>query len=481
MISYMDNHNTKCFLSFVPVIFLAIFLFITIYVFGTGALEGGSQVALLMSAALCCTIAKFGFNIKWHLFEMAIGKHLGDIGSAIFILLLIGALSGIWMVSGIVPTLIFYGVQIINPDFFLFSSCIICCIVSVMTGSSWTTIATIGIALLGIGKAQGFSDGWIAGAIISGAYFGDKLSPLSDTTVLASSLSGTPLFTHIRYMLITTIPSLLISLIVFLLFGFQHHNVTESLDISLFMQVLDDKFNISLWLLVVPVVTAIMIAKKIPSNIVLFLSVLIAAIFAMFFQSDILLEISGKTNINFFSMFEGTMKSIYGSTSIETHNDMVNSLLVTRGMEGMLNTIWLIICAVCFGSCMTSSGMLDYISAVLIRFTHTRVGLVFSTVVFGMFCNCIMADQYLSIILTSNIFKGIYKNRGFENRLLSRSIEDSSTVTSPLIPWSTCGMTQASILNIPTITYLPYCVFNLVSPLMSVFISIIGFKIYKRK
>ena len=476
----MAKGVAKVWISLIPVCVLIILLFITIRVFGSDALNGGSQISLLIASSVCCAICIFGYGMKWQTFEKAINNTLVQIGSAIIILLLIGAISGVWMVSGVVPTLIYYGMQIIHPHYFLITTCIICCLVSVMTGSSWTTIATIGIALLGIGKAEGFDGGWIAGAIISGAYFGDKISPLSDTTVLASSMAGTPLFTHVRYMIITTVPSLSIALIIFLIAGFSRQT-TDLSQITFYTDILANRFDLSLWLLIIPVVTVFMIAKKVPAIVVLFLSVIMAGLFALFFQPDILTEIAGAKMISPNSLFKGFMCSIYGSTQIETHHAEINSLLATRGMQGMLNTVWLILCATCFGACMTVSGMLRSITSLFTRFTKTRVGLVSSTITSGVFLNAVVADQYMSIILTANMYRDVYDREGYEHRLLSRSIEDSSTVTSPLIPWSSCGMTQATILNIPTLTYLPYCFFNIISPFMSIFISILGYKIYRKK
>lgn len=364
--------------------------------------------------------------------------------------------------------------QIIHPDFFLASTCIICALISVMTGSSWTTIATIGIALMGIGKAQGFNEGWIAGAIISGAYFGDKISPLSETTILASSITDVPLFRHIRYMLITTTPSLIVTLIIFTVMGFVvETNSTEHM--ADFAISLKDTFTITPWLLIVPVVTGILIARKTPSIITLFLSTLLAGIFAIIFQPDLLREVAGENNL-----FKGAMMTFYGSTNLDTGNDMLTSLVSTRGMAGMMDTVWLILCAMCFGGAMTASGMLGSITSVFVRFMKGRVSVVASTVCSGLFLNLTTADQYISIILTGNMFRNIYEKKGYESRLLSRTTEDAVTVTSPLIPWNTCGMTQATILNVSTLTYLPYCFFNIISPLMSILIAATGYKIIKR-
>lgn len=460
--------------SLFPIAFLVGMLFATIRTFGSDSLSGGSQISLLTTTAVCIFVGMAFYRIPWKDYEIAITNNIAGIATATIILLIIGALSGSWMTSGVVPTLIYYGMQIIHPDFFLASTCVICALVSVMTGSSWTTIATIGIALLGIGKAQGFEEGWIAGAIISGAYFGDKISPLSDTTVLASSVTNTPLFTHIRYMMITTVPSLLITIIIFTVMGFSFET-NDTQQIAEFAAALDAKFTITPWLLIVPVVTGILIARRVPSVITLFLSTMLAGIFALIFQPDLLCEIAGDGDV-----FKGVMMTFYGSTCLHTGSTMLTDLVATRGMAGMMNTIWLILCAMCFGGAMTASGMLGSITSVFVRFMKNRISMVISTVCSGLFLNLATADQYMSIILTGKMFSSIYEKKGYESRLLSRTTEDSVTVTSALIPWNTCGMTQATILSVPTLTYLPYCFFNLISPLMSIFIAAIGYKIFKK-
>jgi NhaC family Na+:H+ antiporter len=329
---------------------------------------------------------------------------------------------------------------------------------------------------MGIGKAEGFSEGWIAGAILSGAYFGDKMSPLSDTTVVASSMVGTPLFEHIRYMVITTVPSICIAMMVYLIAGF-FIEPEKAISISVYTSALESKFNLSAWLFIVPVVTAYMIYKRMPAIIVLFASSLLAAIFAILFQPHILAEIVGSNDTSVETLFKGAMLSGFGSTSVDTGNAPVNDLLATRGMKGMLSTIWLILCAICFGGALKASGILMNIVSLIIPLTKTRFGLVSSTVLSGLFFNTTVSDQYLSIMLDSSMFKEIYKREGYESRLLSRSIEDSCTVTSVLIPWNTCGMTQATVLNVSTLIYLPYCIFNILCPIMSITIAAIGYKI----
>ena len=466
-------------LSLIPVLVLIALLSVNISLYGSDSILGASQVALLASAGVCVLLASTFFKTPWKAFEKAIGSNFADVAGATLILFLIGAVSGTWTMSGVVPAFIYYGVKIISPKVFLLSACVICAVVSVMTGSSWTTIATIGVALLGIGRAEGFSDGMIAGAIISGAYFGDKISPLSDTTVMASSVNKVPLFTHIRYMFFTTVPSMVITLIVFTVLGLSHHGA-EASQIDLYTSVLAGKFHITPWLFLVPVVTLVLIWKRMPALPVLAISVLAAAVAALIFQPDIIASIGAKVTEGSRArcLLVGTVESIYNTLSLETGHAEVDGLLTTRGMLGMLNTVFLILCAMCFGACMQASGMIARLAHLLDPLTRTRTGLVASTVVTGTTLNGIVSDQYLSILLTSNIFGETFRSRGYEARLLSRSVEDSATVTSPLFPWSSCGMTQATILSVPTLTYAPFCIFNIISPLMSIFIAFLGWKIF---
>ena len=465
-------------LSLVPFLVLIVLITCCVAVFGNATLDGASQVSLLVASAVSVLIGHFSKRLTWENLEKEITNKVASCTPAIIILLLIGAIGGTWMVSGIVPTMIYYGMQIIRPEVFLVSSSVLCALVSLMIGSSWTTVATIGLALMGIGKAHGFDDGWIAGSIITGAYFGDKLSPLSDTTVLASSVSGTPLFTHIRYMLFTTVPTFTISLAIFLIAGFTM-NVSGHGNVSEFMNGLQSTFLISPWLLIVPVLTGVMIARRWPSMVVLFLAILLAAIVGLLFQQHLIHSISGEAGQGLLSSYKGMMQVCYGSTNIETGVPMLNELVHTSGMGGMMPTIWLIICAQTFGGVLTATGQLQDIMRYVLRLVRGTASLVASTVGTALFCNIALADQYLSIMLSSQIFKDTYRDRGYEPRLLSRSCEDSATVTSVLVPWNTCGLTQSTVLGVATLTYLPYCFFNYLSPLMSIFIASIGWKIKK--
>ena len=465
-------------IAFIPVVSLVVLLALILTIFHADSLTGGSQIALIFASAICVAIAMLGYHVSWTTIEGQIKKTFGDISVTLILLLVVGMLSGAWMIGGVVPTLIYYGVQILSPKFFLLCACVICAIVSLLSGSSWTTIATIGVALLGIGQVLGVSPAWTAGAIISGAYFGDKLSPLSDTTILASSTVGVDIFNHIHYMLFTTIPSFVISLLIFLVAGLVG-NAETAVNVEHFTSGLADKFNITPWTLLVPVVTGILIAKKVPSLITLFISAFLAGICALIFQPDVLHEIAGKDYQGAMSLTEGVATTFFGSTHVDTGDTALNELVSTRGMARMLYTIWIIICAMLFGSVMVASRMVESITRVILHLVRSRTSLVGSTVGTGIFMNIVTGDQFISIVLTANMYKQAFKHKGFEQRLLSRTCEDAATVTSVLIPWNTCGMTQASVLGVATLTYLPYCFFNIISPLMSVIVAAIGWKIKK--
>jgi NhaC family Na+:H+ antiporter len=470
--------------SAIPLVVLIVMLAVVIALFGSDSLNGGSQIALLMGLAVCVFISMVFYRVPWKAFEQQIEKTLGGVAVTILILLAVGMLAGSWMVSGVVPTLIYYGVQLLSPQFFLVCACLICALVSLLSGSSWTTIATIGVALLGISHALDINEAMAAGAIISGAYFGDKMSPLSDTTILASSSTGVDLFTHIRYMMYTTMPAILLTIIIFAVIGFGKGG-DDVLHVSQFTEGLSSTFHISLWTLLVPVLTAFLIARRLPSLIVLFLSGMMAGITALILQPHILMQIGAPSNLpqlgETAALIKGLAITFYGATSVETGNAELNELVSTGGMTGMLNTIWLIICAMCFGAGMVASGMIESLTRVVISWVKSRVGLVASTASTGLFLNVATGDQFISIVLTANMFQNVYQQKGYEPRLLSRTCEDSATVTSVLVPWNTCGMTQSTVLGVATIAYLPYCFFNILSPLMTILVAAIGWKIKQTK
>ncbi|GGF30131.1 sodium:proton antiporter [Echinicola rosea] len=407
--------------------------------------------------------------MSWETLQKGIVNSIGAAMPSILILLLIGALAGTWLLSGIVPAMIYYGLKILSPGIFLLAACVVSAIVSIATGSSWTTVATVGVALLGIGRALGFEEGVIAGAIISGAYFGDKMSPLSDTTNLAPAMAGTDLFTHIRHMTKTTVPSILITLIILGILGFTI-DVSGSVEqVKGISEVISDKFNITGWLFLVPALVLGMIIKKVPAVPALLAGALLGGVFAVVFQPQIIEGIAGEPGASYtYQSFKAVMMSLYGDISISTSNAMVNELLSTGGMAGMLFTIWLIISAMIFGGVMEESGMLLVIAEAVIRKVHSLGSLIASTAATCVFFNLTTSDQYLAILVPGRMYADIYKKRGLKGENLSRTLEDSATVTSVLVPWNTCGATQASVLGVATLTYAPYCFFNIISPFMTV-------------
>jgi len=480
----MENNvrTPSWWVSLIPFFLLILTLFFVIRFCGGDALGGAIQVGLLFASGAAVAIAMLVYKVEWKTLEKSITENIRNVGVGMLILLLIGALSGSWMVSGVVPTLICYGVKVITPKIFLFATCLICALVSVMTGSSWTTIATLGVALIGIGTAEGYSPGWTAGAIISGAYFGDKVSPLSDTTVLASTSCETPLFEHIRYMMITTVPSMSIASLVFLLVSI-FHMTDVAVQTDTFTDALESSFVISPWLLIIPLFTVVLVIRKVPALLSLFLSSVAAGIAAVILQPDIVTSIGGGLSgiFSFKDVFNGLIIMYSDSTSIQTGNEVLNGLVSTSGMRGMLNTIFLILCAATFGGVLVGSRMIQSITDAMVKRVKRRTGLVAATVSTGFASNMLTGDQYLSIILTGSLYKKLFKDGGYENRLLSRSVEDSVTVTSVLIPWSSCGMTQSTVLKVSTLEYFPYCFFNIISPLMSIFIAFIGYKIVRHE
>jgi len=514
--------KTPYLLALLPILFLIGLLSINVYLYGDDSLGGSNQLALLFSGALAAIIGILYGN-NWKDILEGISKSIKSVTPSIIILLLIGSLAGTWLISGIVPAMIYYGLQILNPEIFLFVTAIITAIVSLSTGSSWSTIATIGIALLGIGQALGLPVGLIGGAIISGAYFGDKMSPLSDTTNLAPAMAGTDLFTHIRYMMYTTIPSFIITLIIFLVIGFNYSTDISSEHINQMLNILSNTFTITPLLFIVPLLVIILIVKKVPAIPSLFIGVLLGALFAIIFQPHIVIskEVSGETESTINSTYKGIINSMSIKTDLEETNNKINdiipvkykskngeqlemkfseamtlgevdakhpavlesknrgNLLKSAGMYGMLNTIWLIICAMIFGGILEVTGLLKRIAEPIINYAKSTGSLVATTTGTCIFFNITASDQYISIVVPGRMFADSYKEKGLAPENLSRTLEDSGTVTSVLIPWNTCGATQSAVLGVATLSYLPYCFFNLISPIMTIIYAYLGIKIKK--
>ncbi|MBL7871004.1 MAG: Na+/H+ antiporter NhaC [Cyclobacteriaceae bacterium] len=463
-------------LALIPIAVLIALLTLNVLVLGSDAITGPNQIALLLASGIAGVIS-FKLGYTWEEIEGSIVKSISSAMAAMLILLAIGSLSGTWLLSGIVPSMIYYGLKILNPTIFLLAACVISAIVSVATGSSWSTVATVGIALLGIGKAMDISEGVIAGAIISGAYFGDKMSPLSDTTNLAPAMAGTDLFTHIKYMALTTFPTLGITLIIFFIWGFTLDTNQASADSSAVLLALEDKFSLNPLLFIVPILVIVMIVKKVPALPALLIGALLGGIAAIIFQPQIIEQVSGVKGDYLKASFIAVMNAMTTSINIQTSDPMITELLTAKGMSGMLNTIWLILCAMIFGGVMESCGLLKAIAEQIIKFAHSTGSLVASTAATCIFFNFTASDQYMAIAVPGRMYADTYRKRGLKPEVLSRTLEDSGTVTSVLIPWNTCGATQANVLGVATMVYAPYTFFCIISPLMTILQAYLNFKI----
>jgi len=469
----IENVELSIWEALVPVVILMMMLAYNIF-FANGELLGeySNQFILLIAGALAAVLGFFNkVNIGTMISEIV--ENLKSVFIPIMILFLVGALAGTWLISGVIPAMVYYGLQVLNPSIFLPASVVIAAIISIATGSSWTTSATVGIALVGIGSALGIPTGMIAGAVLSGAYFGDKMSPLSDTTNLAPAMAGTDLFTHIRYMSLTTVPTIIITLIVFSILSFTI-DTSGTADVSDLLKTIDSTFNISPYLFIVPLVVIGLILTKTKPLIALGIGVLLAAVFAFVFQSEIL---SGLSSSNFKSVWN----SIFIETEIQTDNEKLNELFSSGGMIGMLWTIFLIVCAMVFGGVMDAIGALARITKELLKLANSVFGLFASTVISCFGLNVIASDQYLAIVIPGKMFEKAFRDRGLAPENLSRTLEDSGTVTSVLVPWNTCGAYQSSVLGVSVSDYFIYAVFNYLSPFMTLFFAAFNIKIKQLK
>jgi Na+:H+ antiporter, NhaC family len=468
--------------ALIPIVVLISLLVLNVNYFGDNTLDGANQFALILASAVAGIVA-VTMGVKWNHIRDSMVRSIGSAMPAILILLMIGALAGTWLLSGVIPTLIYYGLKVFNPKIFLFASVIITGMVSLATGSSWSTVATMGIALIGVGRALGINEGLIAGAVISGSYFGDKMSPLSDTTNLAPAMAGTDLFTHIRYMVITTVPAMSLTLIIFLVIGFTYHFESTPGDIEMVLETISTKFHITPWLILVPAFLIFIIVKKVPPIPALLAGSLMAGVFAIIFQPQLVREVAlgidpGTTGL-FKSSYLSVMQAVFGDIAITTPSEIVNELLTSTGMHGMLNTIWLVLSAMVFGGVMESAGLLVKLTGSVIEYAKSTGSLVATTIATSIFFNITASDQYIAIVVPGRMFAGVYKERGLKPEVLSRTLEDGGTLTSVLVPWNTGGATQSRVLGVPTLAYLPFCFFNLLSPLFSILFAYINFKIHR--
>lgn len=461
--------------ALIPLIFLICLLGLNVFVFGDDALGGSNQFALLLAAAVAAILGFFN-KVSYKDMMEEVSNNLKSTTGAILILLMVGALAGTWLISGVIPAMIYYGLQILNPSIFLPSSLIICSIISIATGSSWTTSATVGIALIGIGKALGIPVGMTAGAVLSGAYFGDKISPLSDTTNLAAAMAGADLFKHIKYMAYTTVPSISIALVIFAIISFTQ-TTTGGAETAEMLESIKASFRITPWLFIVPLVVILLIVKRTQPLVALLAGTLLGGLFAIIFQADIVAEIAKESNLSALGAYKGVINAITTDVAITTDNEALNDLFSSGGMNGMLGTIWLIICAMVFGGVMDAIGALACISRTLLNMAKSIFGLFAATVASALSLNVTASDQYLSIVVTGKMFDKAYAERGLAPENLSRTIEDAGTVTSVLIPWNTCGAFQSKTLGVDVGDYFIYAIFNYLSPLMTLIFAAFKIKI----
>ena len=448
-------------------------------VYGDDALSGSNQFILLLGGAVAAIVG-FIQKVSYETMLQKVADNLKSVTGALLILLFVGALAGTWLISGIIPAMIYYGLQILHPSIFLPACILICALISLATGSSWTTSATVGIALIGIGKVLGVPVGMVAGAVLSGAYFGDKLSPLSDTTNLAPAMAGGELFSHIRYMLLTTVPSIVITLLVFFIISLTQ-TTSGTADVEALMLAIEEKFTINLGLFLVPAIVILLIIRKAPPLIALLIGTLLGGLFAIFYQRAILIEVAQASSFNFEVAYKGIMNAITIDTQIQTTNPLLNDLFSSRGMVGMLGTIWLIICAMVFGGIMDAIGGLKRISNALLSWAKSTFQLFASTVVSCLAINLTASDQYLSIVIPGKMFAKAYKKRKLAPENLSRTLEDSGTVTSVLIPWNTCGAYQSGVLGVAVGDYFLFAIFNWLSPFVTLLYAAFKIKIAKLK
>ncbi len=477
----MNAKKPSLLLSLLPVLFLITALAINVQIFGDSSLDGSNQLILLAAAGVTTGLAAL-MGVSATAIWDGIQHTIQDSTKAILILLMVGALAGSWLVSGIIPTLIVYGLDLLSPSVFLPATVVVCAIVSLATGSSWATSATVGIALMGVGQSMGFGAPIVAGAVISGAYFGDKMSPFSDTTNLAPAMAGTDLMTHIRYMAWTSGPAIVLTLIAFVVLGW--NGGADSLDdLTMLTQELQARMTISPWLLLIPALSIGLIIYKVDAIVAMGIGTLASLVAAYFFQYDVLVDlVLDRLGTDFFTwtdLYQQLFISTYGDTHIAMANPLLDTLMQSGGMSGMLGTIWLILCALTFGGTLAASGFLEVITGNFLRLAQGSAGLILATLVTCGFFNATAADQYLAIVVPGRMFRKAYEDRGLAPENLSRALEDSGTVTSVLIPWNTCGAYQYATLHVGAADYAIYAIFNWLSPIVNATWALMDFRIRK--
>ena len=463
--------------ALIPIFSLIVLLSGSVYFYGGDSSYGPNQVALLFCTGIAILVGLKN-GVKWRQMEEGIVNGISMALGAMLILLLVGGLIGTWIQAGIVPTMIYFGLQILSPEWFYVASCLICALIAISIGSSWTVAGTIGIGLIGTASGLGLSVEITAGAIISGAYFGDKMSPLSDSTNLAPAVVGTDLFAHIKHMTWTTVPSLVFSLIMFTIIGLNSEVSGESAALSETLELLEQNFNISLFLLMPLILVLAMAMMKVPAMATIFIGSIIGGIFGAIFQSEAILASVNSPN---FSNGEALLRGIWSALAdgyvSNTGIESLDSLLSGGGMSSMLVTLWLIISAMAFGSVLESTGLIQRLVRSILSLVNSTGSLIAATVATCIGTNIVAADQYIAIVIPGRMYKLEFQKRGLDPRNLSRVLEDSGTITSPLIPWNTCGAYMAATLGVATFAYLPFCFFNLINPIISVIYGYTGFKI----
>ena len=476
-----NNLKTPTMLDVItPILLLIIMLSFSVYLYGDDSSYGANQIALILSACIAAIVGiKNGY--KWKDIETGIVKGIGMGMSAILILLAVGALIGTLIMSGTVPAMIYYGLNILSPSIFYFATCIICAISALSIGSSWTVAGTLGVALMGIATGLGLSPSITAGAVISGAYFGDKMSPLSDTTNLAPAIAGTDLFSHIRHMIWTTGPSLLIALIMFLFIGLSSESSGNSKGLELIQTTLQNTFNINIISFIPIIVIFILAYKKVPAFPTILIGALLAGLFSAIFQPQVVKSFVGEPDLSTgLVMVSGVWTALHSGFVLESGVEIVDDLLTRGGMASMLNTIWLVICALAFGAVLETTNILKKLVESFLLLANSTGSLIITTITTCIGINIIAADQYISIVLPGRMYRAEFKRRKLAARNLSRTLEDSGTITSPLIPWNTCGAYMSASLGVATFSYLPFCFFNLINPLVAIIYAIFNVKIIKK-
>lgn len=462
--------------ALVPILVLISLLSFSVYLFGEDASYGPNQIALIIGAVVASTIG-WRNGQQWQQIENAIINGVTIALKPILILFCVGLLIGSWILSGTVPTMIYYSLLILDPAIFYAASCLICGIIALSIGSSWTVAGTVGIALIGAAAGLGLSVEITAGAIISGAYFGDKMSPLSETTNLAPAVAGTDLFSHISHMIWTTVPSIVIALVLYVIIGVNIDTDNSANDLAVTMQLIQDNFTINPFMLLPVIILLIMAQKKLPPIPTILAGAFVGVVLALLFQQSAVLSLAGDTPNVFLGLFKGTWQTLFDGFSLSSGNETLDDLMTRGGMSSMLNTVWLILCAMVFGAVMDHTGLLQCLVNYALSFVHSTGSLITTTILTCIGANIITSDQYISIVLPGRMYKMEFQNRNLDAKNLSRCLEDAGTMTSPLIPWNTCGAYMAGTLGVATFSYLPYCFFNLICPVIAVIYGYTNFKI----